>query len=89
MRVCRHFKISGRVQGVAFRVATLDEARRLALTGWVRNLPTGDVEAFACGDVAALEALERWLWHGPRAARVAAVIAADAPLQVFDGFEIR
>jgi acylphosphatase len=89
MRVCRHFRVSGRVQGVAFRASALHEARRLGVTGWVRNLPNGDVEALACGDAAALEALERWLWQGPRAARVAAVIAADAPLQAFDGFDIR
>lgn len=89
MRVCRHFSISGRVQGVAFRAATLDEARRLGLSGWVRNLRNGDVEALACGEVAALEALGRWLWQGPRAARVTAVIVADASLQVVDGFEIR
>jgi acylphosphatase len=89
MGVCRHFKVSGRVQGVAFRAATLDEARRLGLTGWVRNLPNGDVEALACGEAAALELLERWLWRGPRAARVTAVNAADAPLQAFDDFAIR
>lgn len=89
MRICRQFKISGRVQGVAFRASALDEAQRLGLSGWVRNLPTGEVEALACGEPAELEALERWLWQGPRAARVTAVTAADAPLQVFDGFDIR
>lgn len=89
MRVCRHFRVSGRVQGVAFRAATLEEAQRLGLSGWVRNLPTGEVEALACGEPAELEALERWLWQGPRAARVATVTAVDAPLQAFDGFDIR
>lgn len=89
MSVCRRFTVSGRVQGVAFRAAALDEARRLALTGWVRNLPNGEVEALACGEAAALDAFERWLWQGPRAARVTSVMAATAPLQAFDGFEIR
>lgn len=89
MRVCRRFKVSGHVQGVAFRASALDEAQRLGLGGWVRNLPNGEVEALACGNAAALEALERWLWQGPRAARVTAVIAIDAPLEAFDGFEIR
>lgn len=89
MSVCRHFKVSGRVQGVAFRAATLDEARRLGLTGWVKNLPNGDVEALACGEAEALASLERWLWQGPRAARVTTVNAADAPPQTFDDFRIR
>lgn len=89
MALCRHFVVSGRVQGVAFRAATLDEARRLGVTGWVRNLPNGDVEVLAAGDDEAVRALERWLWRGPRAARVKAVDACDAPAQTFVDFEIR
>lgn len=86
---CRHFRVSGRVQGVAFRASALDEAQRLGVTGWVRNLPGGDVEVLACGAPAALAALERWLWRGPRAARVTAVAGSDAAPQTFDAFEIR
>ena len=82
-----HFQ--GRVQGVGFRYAACDEAERLGLTGWVRNLPNGDVEALACGDSEALQAFERWLWKGPRAARVRDVQASDAPAQRFASFEIR
>ncbi|HEX7044338.1 MAG TPA: acylphosphatase [Burkholderiales bacterium] len=86
---CRRFVVSGRVQGVGFRYAACDEAERLGLTGWVRNLPNGDVEALACGDAEALQAFERWLWKGPRAARVRDVHASDAPAQRFASFEIR
>lgn len=86
---CWRYRIMGRVQGVAFRAATLDEAQRLGVTGWVRNLPNGDVEVLACADAQALAALERWLWQGPRAARVTAVEGADAPVQTFADFEIR
>ena len=62
--------VSGLVQGVAFRAATMDEARRLGLSGWVRNLPDGRVEAEAEGDRAAVEALVAWCRVGPPAARV-------------------
>jgi len=89
VNACRNFRVSGRVQGVAFRAATLDEARRLGLTGWVRNLPNGDVEVLASGDVESLAALERWLWRGPRAARVTAVAASEARFETFVDFEIR
>ena len=89
MSSCRHFIISGRVQGVAFRAATLQAATRLGLTGWVRNLGNGDVEALACGEPSVLAEFERWLWQGPRAARVTAVQARDVATESFDDFEIR
>jgi acylphosphatase len=65
-----HLVVSGRVQGVFFRQATADEARRLGLDGWVRNLPDGRVEAEAEGARASLEALLAFCRRGPPAARV-------------------
>ncbi|WJW76130.1 acylphosphatase [Thiohalobacter sp. IOR34] len=62
--------VSGRVQGVFFRASTRDQARRLGLTGYARNLPDGRVEVVAVGEPAALERLRDWLWQGPPAARV-------------------
>jgi acylphosphatase len=62
---------SGRVQGVAFRAATVDEAQRIGhLRGWVRNLPDGRVEALVEGERPAVEALVAWCRRGPRSARV-------------------
>ncbi len=86
---CYRFIVTGRVQGVYFRQSTADQARRLGLRGWVRNLPDGRVEGIASGDVAALEALRTWLRHGPPAARVDDLqwnAAVEAP---GEGFEVR
>lgn len=85
----RRFVVSGLVQGVGYRYAACAEARRLGLTGWVRNLANGEVEAHAAGDADALAAFERWLWQGPRAARVTSVRAVEAPPESHRGFEIR
>lgn len=89
MTVCRRFVVSGRVQGVGFRYAACSEAQRLGLTGWVRNLPNGDVEALACGEGDKVRAFGQWLWHGPRAARVTEVFSAEAPAERFDDFDVR
>ncbi len=67
------FFISGRVQGVAFRVHTRAQALALDLRGHARNLADGRVEVFAVGDAAAIERLAAWLRHGPPSARVDAV----------------
>jgi acylphosphatase len=68
--------VRGRVQGVAFRAATLDEARRIGgLSGWVKNLPDRSVEVLAEGERAGVEALLSWCRHGPPAARVEGVEA--------------
>jgi acylphosphatase len=82
-----HFAISGRVQGVFFRASMVEQARRLGLTGWVRNRRDGSVEAYACGKPSALDALVAWTETGPPAARVDACVVspaeADAALHDF------
>lgn len=68
-------RITGRVQGVYYRASTREQARALALTGWVRNRPDGSVEALAEGPRDALERLIAWCEQGPPAAHVTAVDA--------------
>lgn len=79
--------VSGRVQGVGFRVSTEWRARALSLVGWVRNLPDGRVEVFAQGPSDGVEELRQWLEAGPRAARPEAVhlnpVAPDPTLTSF------
>jgi acylphosphatase len=62
--------IRGRVQGVFFRAAAQREARRLGITGWVKNRADGSVEVLAEGDEDAIKELSMWAQHGPSAARV-------------------
>jgi acylphosphatase len=65
-----HAVIHGRVQGVAFRWFALEEARRLGVTGNIRNNDDGTVEVVAEGEGKAVDAFEKWLRHGPSYARV-------------------
>jgi acylphosphatase len=88
MNTCRRFVVSGLVQGVFFRASAQETARRLGLTGWVRNLADGNVELVACGAPATLDQLESWLWRGPAAARVEHVQADEAPAEEFVDFRI-
>jgi len=81
------FLVSGKVQGVWFRAATRERALALQLRGIARNLADGGVEVLACGDDAALDELEKWLWQGPPLAKVSGV--QRQPLEAgaaYDGF---
>lgn len=65
--------ISGLVQGVFFRDSTRRRARELGVTGWVRNLPDGRVEALLEGERGDLERLVEWAHDGPPGALVESV----------------
>lgn len=65
-----HIIVQGRVQGVCYRMYTCEEARRLGLTGWVRNLRDGTVEVVAEGPADSLGNLAAWCRTGPSYARV-------------------
>jgi acylphosphatase len=71
-------RIAGKVQGVFFRQSAVDQARSLGLTGWVRNLPDGQVEAVAEGDSKGLAEFVRWCQKGPANARVSNVSISEA-----------
>lgn len=80
--------VSGRVQGVGFRAATVRQAHALAVRGWVRNLPDGSVEVLMQGDPDAIDRLLSWLHSGPPSARVADVThSAETTGTRFDRFE--
>ena len=73
MSVVRHVIVRGRVQGVGFRMWTVDLAERLGLEGWVRNRRDGSVEAVFAGPEEAVTAAIEACRTGPRGARVDAV----------------
>ncbi len=82
--------ISGVVQGVWFRQSTKQEADRLGVVGWVRNLEDGRVEAVIQGPEEAVAALVAWCQHGPEQARVDRVVTeAIARAGPFTEFTVR
>jgi acylphosphatase len=82
--------VTGHVQGVFFRRFVEQQAEKLGLTGYVRNLPDGGVEVRAEGEKDKLEKLLEYLKNGPPAARVKEVKAEwSARIGQFDIFEIR
>lgn len=88
-RICLHGYVSGKVQGVHFRQSTQDEADRLDLSGWVRNLADARVEVLFEGEEAAVRELAAWLETGPSEAKVDAVELTEQPLQGIAGFIVR
>jgi len=81
--------VSGRVQGVWFRQSTADEARRIGVDGWVRNLEDGRVEAVFEGTPDAVGLALAYVDHGPERAQVDEVEAiAEAPEGLY-GFTVR
>jgi len=80
--------VQGRVQGVNFRHHTRQEAIRLGVAGWVRNLPDGRVEAVYEGGRDAIEDLLAWTRDGPEWARVTAVAVHDELPQGERGFSV-
>jgi acylphosphatase len=89
MRVARRLVVSGRVQGVGFRYFTQEAAAREGVTGWVRNLPDGRVEAHVEGERDAVTCVERAIRRGPRGARVDSVeVDVEEPGGVYRGFGI-
>lgn len=71
--ICRRCIVSGRVQGVWYRAATQEQARKLGLTGSAINRANGNVEVVVCGEEKIARQLCDWLWQGPTHAQVSDV----------------
>ncbi|MFW2372148.1 MAG: acylphosphatase [Gammaproteobacteria bacterium] len=87
--ICRHYWVKGRVQGVFYRTSAQDQANRLGLSGWVKNLDDGRVEAIACGAEQQLAKFEAWLKQGSPMSRVDTVEVKDEPVHpAANGFQV-
>lgn len=81
--------VSGRVQGVGYRLNTQRQARHLGLKGWVRNLADGRVEAVFEGTHPQVSAMVNWCHHGPLSAQVKEVRVDTESPEGIAQFEVR
>lgn len=89
MTIARSIRVSGKVQGVWFRDWTVQTARALGVSGWVRNRRDGSVEVFAVGDAPAVQHLIERLHEGSPPSRVERVEVQDAAMEEVEGFARR
>ena len=88
----KHVRLSGRVQGVGFRHFTKQNAKRLNINGWVKNLQNGDVEAVFVGEEDNVNKMLEEMKKGPRSARVDDLSVdedSNALEESFEGFGVR
>lgn len=83
-----HLLIKGKVQGVFYRVSAKAKADELGVKGWIKNTPTGDVEAIVTGTQNLLEVFITWCKQGPEQARVAEVVVTPKQGSVHSEFVI-
>jgi acylphosphatase len=89
MKIAKHLRIEGRVQGVGFRYELQSKAQQLGLSGWVRNRYDDSVEAVICGDnMREIDELVIWARRGPRLAIVSRVVVSETEIPLQDGFVI-
>ena len=84
-----HVFVSGKVQGVGYRMSTEEVANELELSGWVRNFPDGQVEAVFEGTKQVVEEMIAWCRQGNPPAVVENVAVEYEALEGMRGFEIR
>ncbi len=88
-KVRAHIFVEGRVQGIFFRENTRQKAMELGITGWVKNLPDGRVEAVFEGEKENVEKMLAWAKKGPPLAKVENTeIEWQKPQNEFPDFEI-
>jgi len=78
--VAQRFIVTGKVQGVWYRAATVEAAQERGVCGWARNCSDGSVEVLAVGTPAAVDALVEWARIGPPKAVVAQVLVTPIEL---------
>jgi acylphosphatase len=89
MPVARTIHVEGKVQGVFFRDWTIGTARRIGISGWVRNRRNGSVEVFAVGEPAVIDRFIEHLREGSPASRVDRLHIEESPVEEIEGFSRR
>lgn len=84
-----HVHVSGKVQGVFFRATTRERAVEEGVSGWVRNLPDGRVEAVFEGEEDAVDAMVEFCKEGSPAASVEDVEVEEEEPEGLEGFQVR
>ncbi|MBW4667816.1 MAG: acylphosphatase [Cyanomargarita calcarea GSE-NOS-MK-12-04C] len=84
-----HVFVSGKVQGVGYRYATVDTATHLGINGWVRNLSDRRVEAVFEGRQEVVEEMIRWCHQGPPDSVVKDVLIEYEEPEHLQGFQVR
>lgn len=85
-------QVIGKVQGVSFRMSTLEKARSLNISGWVKNEPDGSVVIYAQGSSRSMSIFIEWCHQGPTFAKVQKVLIENVNLNTTDqliNFEIK
>ncbi len=88
LMVCKQVRYTGRVQGVGFRYTAQHLATAYRVAGYVRNLPSGDVELVAEGPAEEVEAFLAGVGHH-MAGHIEQSLVQDAPPGGYKGFHIR
>ena len=88
-KVGRKVRLYGRVQGVFFRQWAVHQANELGVSGWVRNLSDGSVEAHVAGDEDKISQMVARLRQGPSGARVEDIAIDVTEPEEIDGFSVR
>ncbi len=86
--VAARLKITGLVHGVYFRAGMATVANERGVTGWVKNMADGSVEALLEGEEASVKGVVDWARRGPPRARVDSVKVEEAGVRNLKGFKI-
>ena len=86
--ICKRCIIDGKVQGVFYRASTYEQATKLGLSGWVRNLQDGRVESLVQGDAQLVDQMIDWFWQGSTFSQVISVQCYDEDIVETDSFTV-
>lgn len=88
-KIQKNIKIKGIVQGVGFRFSAREQARKYGIKGYVKNLPSGDVEIKAVGPEKNVQLYVQWCKQGPPHAHVEDISVEESNPESFQTFDVK